>query len=113
MGACLTMENKPKPPTQGVGVSGFKSDVYANDEVKIRWHDLIHIPKFQMYALETSGGAYGNCGNVMEWIMGFIQDKVRSHNELDFFNDYVKWHDLKNYWPKEDVYGTLIEDEVV
>ena len=58
-----------KPPTQSVGVAGFKADLYASDIKKIDWHILIHLPKFQMYAVEVAGRQYGQCGNVMEWIM--------------------------------------------
>lgn len=105
------MKEKRKPPTQGVGVQGFKADVYAADEVRIRWHELIHIPKFQMYALEMTGNSYGTCGNVMEWIMGYIQDRVRVVGELNFFDEYTNWHDKKGYWKNEDVYGSLLGDE--
>lgn len=101
-------QEKEKPPTQGVGVQGFKADVYACDEEKILWQELVHIPKFQRFALEVSLGKYGHVGNVMEWIVGFVQDSIRSDGEKEFFNSYVTWHDAKGYWKNETVYGELI-----
>lgn len=101
------MENNPKPPTQSVGVSGFKADLYASDIKKIDWHILIHLPKFQMYAVQMTGTSYGQCGNVMEWIMDYVQDRIRSYGERNFFDEFVKWHDEKGYWISEDVYGNL------
>ena len=41
-----------KPPTQSVGVVGFKADLYGCDEKPIEWHLLVHLPKFQMYAVQ-------------------------------------------------------------
>lgn len=102
------MENNPKPPTQSVGVVGFEADLYGCDEKPIEWHLLVHLPKFQMYAVQMTGGSYGNCGNVMEWIMGYVQDRIRSYGEQNFFDEYVNWHDQKGYWKQEDVYGQLI-----
>lgn len=99
-----------KPPTQGVGVSGFKADVYGVDEERIRWDDLIHIPKFQTYAMETSKGRYGHYGNVMHWIKSFIQDQVHVQGELKLFEHYKNWHDQKGYWKNETLYGQLIGD---
>ena len=98
-----------KPPTQSVGVAGFKADLYASDIKKIDWHILIQLPKFQMYAVQMTGGSYGNCGNVMEWIMGYVQDRIRSYGEQNFFDEYVNWHDAKGYWQNENVYGELVE----
>lgn len=103
------MENNPKPPTQAVGVAGFKADLYASDIKKIDWHILIHLPKFQMYAVQMTGGSYGNCGNVMEWIMGYVQDRIQSHGERNFYDEYANWHDAKGYWKNENVYGELVE----
>ena len=96
-----------KPPTQSVGVAGFKADLYASDIKKIDWHLLIHLPKFQMYAVEVAGIKYGHVGNVMEWIMGYVQDRIRSYGEQNFFDEYANWHDEKGYWVNEDVYGQL------
>ena len=97
-----------KPPTQSVGVVGFKADLYGNDEKPIHWHVLVHLPKFQMYAIQMTGTSYGQCGNVMEWIMGYVQDRIQSYGERNFFDEFVKWHDEKGYWKNEDVYGRLI-----
>lgn len=102
------MDKNLKPPTQSVGVSGFKADLYASDQEKIHWHILIHLPKFQMYVVQMTGGSYGNCGNVMEWIMGYVQDRIQSYGERNFFDEFVKWHDEKGYWKNETVYGELI-----
>ena len=101
------MSNVQKPPTQSVGVAGFKADLYASDIKKIDWHLLIHLPKFQMYAVEVAGIKYGHVGNVMEWIMGYVQDRIRSYGEQNFFDEYANWHDEKGYWVNEDVYGQL------
>lgn len=98
------MENSPKPPTQAVGVAGFKADLYASDIKKIDWHILIHLPKFQMFCVEHSKRSVDN---VMQWIMGFVQDQCYK-GEQDFFLKYKQWHDDKGYWGGEDVYGVLI-----
>lgn len=110
----MNMENNPKPPTQAVGVEGFKADLYANDIeekseelTKIEWHILIHLPKFQMYAVEVAGIKYGHVGNVMEWIVGWMQDCIQSNGEQWLFDAYSIWHDEKGYWKNEDVYGQL------
>ena len=115
------MENNQKPPTQSVGVAGFKADLYANDIEqseeatkekisKIEWHILIHLPKFQMYAVEVTGIKYGHVGNVMEWIVGWMQDCVQSNGEQWLFDAYSKWHNDKGYWKQEDVFGKLINE---
>ncbi len=107
------MENNQKPPTQSVGVEGFKADLYASDiaqseEIKkIEWHILIHLPKFQMYAVEVAGSQYGQVGNVMEWIVGWMQDCIQSNGEQQLFDAYSNWHDEKGYWKQEDAYGQL------
>lgn len=103
------MNSQVKPPTQSVGVAGFKADLYASDIKKIDWHILIHLPKFQMYAVQMTAGSYGHCGNVMEWIMGYVQDRIQSYGERNFYDEYVKWHDAKGYWKNENVYGELVE----
>ena len=105
------MSETSKPPTQAVGVAGFKADLYASDIKKIDWHILIHLPKFQMYAAEVAGRQYGQCGNVMEWIMGYVQDQIHAGNEQQLFDAYTKWHDEKGYWNNETVYGVLVEGE--
>lgn len=102
------MENHQKPPTQSVGVAGFKADLYASDIKKIDWHILIHLPKFQMYAVQMSGTSYGDCSNVMEWIKRYVQDRIRSYGEQNFFDEYASWHAEKGYWQAEDVYGKLL-----
>lgn len=94
-----------KPPTQSVGVAGFKADLYASDIKKIDWHLLIHLPKFQMFCVEHSKRSVDN---VMQWIMGYVQDRIRSYGEQNFFDEYANWHDEKGYWKNEDVYGRLI-----
>ena len=98
---------KPKPPTQGVGVGGISSEQFGNNE-GVRWHVLVHLPKFQMYAVEVAGSKYGHVGNVMEWIVGWMQDCIKSNGEQWLFDAYSKWHDLKGYWKQENVYGQLV-----
>lgn len=99
-----------KPPTQSVGVEGFKADLYARDNKSIEWHVLIHLPKFQMYAVEVAGIKYGHVGNVMEWIVGWMQDCIKSNGEQWLFEAYSKWHNEKGYWKQEDVFGKLINE---
>lgn len=99
------MENsKPKPPTQGVGVAGFKADVYAADEVKINWPLLMTLPKFQMYCVELSKRHHGE---VEMWMVGFLKDE-HMQGEKVFFQAYCDWHDQKGYWKQETHYGELI-----
>lgn len=99
------MEKTVKPPTQGIGVAGFKADLYASDEKHVAWEVLIHLPKFQMYAVEVSRLSHEN---VMEWIDGFMKDQVYEKGQKGFFNHYQQWHDAKGYWKNETVYGELI-----
>ena len=93
-----------KPPSQGVGVSGFQADVYAADEKKIDWSLLMAQPKFQMYCVELSRRQHGE---VELWIGGFVKDKLME-GERVFFDQYCAWHDQKGYWKNETVYGDLI-----
>ena len=51
------------PPTQSVGGAGFEADLYASD-------------------IKKSTGSYGHCGNVMEGLMGYVQDRIQSYGEL-------------------------------
>ena len=106
------MEDNQKPPTQSVGVEGFKADLYASDIKNIDWHILIHLPKFQMYAVQMSGKDYGDCSNVMEWIKGYVQDRIRSYGEQNFFDEYANWHAEKGYWTNETLFGKLIESDL-
>ncbi|MGO1061787.1 hypothetical protein [Acinetobacter lwoffii] len=102
-----TVEAATKPPTQGVGVTGFVADQYASDlpkKVYIRWDILEHLPKYQMFIVELSRF---NIANVMEWCRGFTQDMVYKHTEDGFFKMYCDWHDKKGYWNNEDYYGGL------
>ena len=99
------MEDNQKPPTQSVGVEGFKADLYASDIKNIDWHILIHLPKFQMYAVEQTKLP---SENVIEWIEGFVHEMVRAHGDETAFSMYVAWHDVKGYWKNETVYGELI-----
>lgn len=93
-----------KPPTQGVGVVGFKADLYAADEDKIDWATLMAQPKFQMYCVELSRRPHGE---VELWLGGFVQDRLKEGDRV-FFDQYCAWHDQKGYWKQEDYYGVLI-----
>ena len=104
------MNSQVKPPTQAVGVAGFKADLYASDIKKIDWHILIHLPKFQIYAVEVAGRQYGSVGNIMEWIIGWMQDCIKSNGEQSLFDAYSKWHNEKGYWKQEDVFGNLLAE---
>lgn len=100
------MTEQAKPPTQAVGVAGFKADIYASDIKRIDWNTLMHLPKFQMFCIEQSRLS---SGNVMQWIKGYIQDQCYK-DEQTFFNRYQDWHEAKGYWKNETVYGQLIGD---
>ena len=103
----VNKQDAEKPPIQGVGVKGFKADVYAADEEKIDWSHLMAQPKFQMYCVELSRR---NHGEVELWIGGFVKDKI-VEGEQTFFKSYCDWHDQKGYWKQEDYYGNLIHSE--
>ena len=90
------MSNVQKPPTRSVGVAGFKADLYACDVKKTDWQTLVHLPKFQTYAVEVAGRQYGHVGNVMEWVVGYVQDCIQSYGERNFFDDFVKWDNGTN-----------------
>lgn len=100
----VTEATTEKPPTQGVGVMGFKADVYAADEKKIDWGLLMAQPKFQMYCVELSRRHHGE---VELWIGGFVKDKL-IEGERVFFDQYCAWHDQKGYWKQEDYFGNLM-----
>lgn len=93
-----------KPPTQGVGVTGFNADLYAVDEKKIDWPFLMAQPKFQMYCVELSRKHHGE---VEIWLGPFVQDELIKGEKV-FFQAYCDWHDKKGYWKNEDYYGNLI-----
>lgn len=95
-----------KPPTQGVGVSGFAADVYAADEKKIDWPLLMVQPKFQMYCVELSRKHHGE---VELWLGPFVQDELIKGEKV-FFQAYCNWHDKKGYWKNEDYFGKLINE---
>lgn len=100
---------KKKPPAQGVGVSGFRADIYASDEKKndYRWAVLIRLPPFQMFAAEISHRT--SCDS-LEWVEGFVRDRVGAVGEQNLFDDFSKWHRNKGYWKGEDVYGNPISE---
>lgn len=101
-----TTETAAKPPTQGVGVTGFAADVYAADEKKIDWPILMAQPKFQMYCVELSRRPHGE---VEHWLPPFVQDQLAAGEQV-FFQAYCQWHDKKGYWKNEDYYGNLINE---
>lgn len=94
-----------KPPTQGVGVEGFRADVYAADEVKVDWMKLIQSPKYQWFASEECGVT---SSNVMAWITEFTRQQIEQKGEKAFFDLYCAWHNNKAHWKNEDVYGELL-----
>ncbi len=103
------MDNNQKPPTQSVGVVGFKADLYASDEVKtqenINWQRIIALPKFQQFAIERSGQSYAT---VMQWIGDYVYAQINALGQDGFFRLYEIWHDEKGYWKNETPDGELI-----
>ena len=99
------MDNQVKPPTQTVGVVGFKADIYAADEKKINWQKIIELPKFQMFAIERSGQNYST---VMQWIGDYVYAQLNAQGNEGFYAEYALWHDKKGFWVNETPDGELI-----
>ena len=102
------MSEEPKPTPMIIGAGGFESERLGNNQpnMQCRWDILIHLPKFQMFAVEKSRQSHGN---VMEWIIGFVQDQCYQDAKA-FFESYEQWHKAKGYWANEDVFGQLITE---
>ena len=98
------MSNVQKPPTQSLGVAGFKADLYASDIKKIDWHILIHLPKFQMFCVERFKK---DVANIMDWIIPAVKSELEK-DVATFFKEYTDWQDAKGYWKNENPYGELI-----
>lgn len=96
--------NEPKPPTQSVGVQGINDTGFGADTGGIRWGDLIHVAKFQMYCVERFKK---ESGTVMDWIIPSVKTELEK-DVATFFKEYTDWHDAKGYWKNENPYGELI-----
>ena len=103
------MTKTVKPPTQGVGVEGFKADLYAADEKKIAWHVLVGLPKFQMFVVEQPTANYGDHTNIVDWINRYVTDRSGASSPQALLDEYAAWHGAKGYWAGEDIYGNLLE----
>lgn len=86
--------------TQRVGASGFNTERYA-EKNEIDWLALIQLPKFQMFVVEKTGK---DSSKVMDWIYDYVQSQCNKDAEA-LFQEYLHWHQLKGYWPDEDVFG--------
>lgn len=95
---------KAKPPTIAVGVEGFNSEAPMGVGIGVSWEELLHLPKFQMYACEVSRQP---SATVMDWIGEFVMQQLTSVGEQESFDTYLAWHDAKGYWPDEDCMGNL------
>lgn len=84
----------PEPITMSGGI-----------ELKNDWFRLLNSAPFQMYACEVTGNSYGN---VDEWIVPYIEDRIINEGEDQVFNAYCTWHKEKGCWKNETVYGELI-----
>ena len=99
------MENEnQKPPTQSVGVKGIDDCVFGADKGGIRWDDLIHVAKFQMFCVERFKQP---SGTIMDWIIPYVTTELEK-DAATFFKEYTDWHDAKGYWKNENPYGEFI-----
>lgn len=89
----------PEPITMGGGI-----------ELKNDWFRLLNSAPFQMYVCEVTGNSYGN---VEEWIVPYVEDRILSEGEDKMFLEYSDWHSEKGCWKKETVYGDLIADGAI
>ena len=102
------MTTKKKPPTITVGVEGFVAEKPMGSEpleFNLDWKKITEIPKFQMFACETSHKSHED---VMEWIEDFTLNLISKYgNENDALRAYEVWHDEKGYWKNETIFGEL------
>lgn len=93
-----------KPPTQGVGVSGFNAFKTPADEPHhpvFNWYKLFKLPPFEMYGYEISG-LQGE--ELIHWAS--LQAQTQGEK---FYQDYANWHKQKGYWVNETPMGEVIE----
>lgn len=99
----MTASKKPEPIV--VGVTGFLAEQPMGMTPPIDWNRVIELPKFQMFACERSHKSHED---VMSWIVAFVEELVGEFgNEHDAFAVYEAWHDEKDYWKNETIFGEL------
>ena len=104
--------NSVKPPPilidmTGAGIAPVAVTFGGTEQVfKYDWHRLIGFPPFQMFVSEQSTQSIEN---VDDWIIDHVIEKLNTHGEDSYFNEYSNWHKSKGYWKNETVFGELID----
>ena len=101
---------KPKPPPIMITMDGIEPEpvTFGGTEqvFKYDWHRLIGFPPFQMFVHEQSTQSIEN---IDEWIIDHVIEKLNTHGEDSYFDEYSEWHESKGYWKNETVFGELKE----
>lgn len=106
----VNLEKKTKPPTQGIGVSGFVAFKTPADEPKplippqtVNWGKLLGLPPFEMYMSEKTGNMERNA-----W-QAWLTENVTRDGESKVYQAYAEWHTAKGYWVGETPMGEVID----
>ena len=106
----MTNESNSKPPPSTIDMTGLGIDpepvTFGGTEqvFKYDWHRLIGFPPFQMFVSEQSTHTIEN---VDDWIIDHVIEKLNTHGEDSYFDEYSSWHKSKGYWKNETVFGDL------
>lgn len=102
--------NSVKPPPilidmTGAGIAPEPVTFGGTEQVfKFDWPCLVGFPPFQMFVSEQSTHTIEN---VDDWIIDHVIEKLNTHGEDSYFDEYSSWHKSKGYWKNETVFGAL------
>lgn len=104
----MTEESQQKPPSIVITMDGIAPEAVTfggTEQVfKYDWPFLVGFPPFQMFVHEQSTQSIEN---VDDWIIDYVIEKLNTHGEDSYFDEYSSWHKSKDYWKNETVFGEL------
>lgn len=99
---------KPKPPPIMITMDGIEPEAVTfggtQQVFKFDWPCLVGFPPFQMFVSEHSNESIAN---IDDWIIDHVIEKLNTHGEDSYFDEYSSWHKSKGYWINETVFGEL------
>ena len=106
----MTEESQQKPPPIVIDMAGAGIEPEAvtfggtQQVFKFDWPFLVGFPPFQMFVSEHSNESIAN---IDDWIINYVIEKLNTHGEDSYFNEYSNWHESKGCWKNETVFGEL------